>query len=90
MFCVGKPTCEVCGRKTYGKYRRVCNTLWNVPCVHLGDETDVILIRCQTCRGRVRQKFPVHECEVHGRCLPTYRGEKQEIRQCSGCEDYAQ
>jgi hypothetical protein len=59
------------------------------PCKHLGGELRTELIRCQTCRGNVRQKFPVHACEVFGECLPTYTGEAEGVpHRCKGCECY--
>lgn len=44
------------------------------------------LIRCQSCRGNVRIKYPLHLCALYGECLPTHRGEYQ-IRCCPSCPD---
>ena len=53
--------------------------LASVPCLHQSDPTgENSLIRCTTCKGNVRLKFPIHACEVHGHCLPTYTGDKKD------------
>jgi hypothetical protein len=56
-------------------------------CVHLGEPTGAVeLILCQTCRGNVRQKFPVSACEVFGTCLPTMAHENASgVKGCGSC-----
>jgi hypothetical protein len=40
-------------------------------CRHLGDETgDIYLLKCETCKGNVRKKHPVHICAIWETCLP--------------------
>lgn len=59
------------------------------PCPHLLAPTgEVELIHCKTCQGRVRQKFAVSGCALHGVCLPTYGGEEgNDARVCRKCPD---
>lgn len=59
------------------------------PCPHLEQATgDVELIQCTTCQGNVRVKYPVHNCDVHGKCLPIYKGsEPSAAKCCATCED---
>lgn len=58
-------------------------------CRHLGIELGTALIPCPTCRGNVRQKFPLHACAKHGPALPTYRGQPQEgYAICANCPDF--
>lgn len=82
--------CEQCGFELWQDFdkppKRRCRKPKSV-CRHLGPELRIELIQCQTCRGRVRQKFPVHACEVFGECLPTFTGET-EIAKCRGCPRY--
>lgn len=62
--------------------------LASVPCRRQQEPTgENALIRCTTCQGNVRLKFPIHGCEKHVHCLPTYTGDKREglpmsCRQC--------
>ncbi len=54
-------------------------------CVHRGDETgEFELINCETCRGNVHQKYPLHACALHQLCLPTYTGAHAQIT-CHKC-----
>ncbi len=60
------------------------------PCVHLGEPTGgIMLIECDTCRGRVRRKMPVNICAALGTCLPGVRGEHDGAAGCSGCTSYS-
>jgi hypothetical protein len=71
----GKFVCEKCGDTRDRAVNRNCPAN---RCPHLGSpiEGDVItlLSLCRTCTGNVRKKLTalVHECELHGRCLPAY------------------
>jgi hypothetical protein len=80
--------CVQCRAKLPADLRRTCRAFLRAmepPCIHLGEQTRVELIRCATCNGNVRIKFPVHACAVFGECLPTYTGEHQ-LAKCHGCE----
>lgn len=99
-WCRGQSgTCETCGalyisgdwqRCPSPKYTRRGKPAKSVPsvampCIHLGEQIREELIKCKTCRGNVRVKFPVYQCDVFGECLSTYRGE-HELAKCDGCE----
>jgi hypothetical protein len=57
-------------------------------CKHLGDDTgEVKLIRCPTCTGNVRKKYPIFACAVHGECLPTYDGIANKVMPCGRCKN---
>jgi hypothetical protein len=54
-------------------------------CRHLGEATGgVERIKCETCNGNVRLKFPIHACAVHKICLPTCTGETETMT-CHKC-----
>jgi hypothetical protein len=86
VFHDGK--CVACGRQNRSGLpdaELVANCLATV-CVHLGAATgEVEAIKCDTCNGNVRIKFAVHECAVHGNCLPTYRGDDGKAMACNKC-----
>jgi len=96
--------CRRCDRElpgTEGLDPSTIHAMCRVRCRHLGESTGNVKTGCTSCNGRflfVRS----HACELHGRCLPTFRprGEaleewrKREPEQslyplCSGCEDFA-
>lgn len=56
-------------------------------CRFLGPATnEIALIKCESCQGNVRKKFPIHECAIFGRCLPTYSGIVDDGHGCIGCD----
>lgn len=80
--------CEVCGREVkyagdVTRLRAACKA-----CIYFGNPTgETVLVRCQTCKGNVRQKFAVHACAIFGKCLPTLTGDPPEgYAKCHGCE----
>ncbi len=55
-------------------------------CVHRKNETgEHELIKCETCLGNVQIKYPIHACDVHQICLPTYTGKMTETMTCHKC-----
>lgn len=97
MFCQRnkRGVCKQCG-KASRRLRRCGKPVQprtkptpQPPCLHRGEQTRVELVECKTCRGRVRVKHPVHQCDIYHECLPTYRGEPIEgLAKCANCENY--
>ena len=54
-------------------------------CKHLGEptgETLTLEIVCKGCNGSLQKttkEFTVHQCEIHGRCNPSYSCEKNAL-----------
>lgn len=56
-------------------------------CPHLAEATNAVaLVGCQSCKGRVRLKLPIHACGLFGECVPS-AGLKNDsgVRGCKGC-----
>ncbi len=87
--------CAQCGIRNKSGFpderlRRNCRETSTANCLHLGEETGAVeLIRCETCNGNVRLKFPVHACAVNGLCLPTFAGNGESKLGCRQCRDDA-
>ena len=67
--------CTQC--KQPGNSVRVCRpgriraVHYTTPCPHLGEPTGKsALLKCDSCGGNVRKKFPIHHCELFELCLP--------------------
>ena len=64
----------------------ICGGCLKQTCQHLHDPTgENEPIKCQSCRGNVKIKFPLHVCALHTICLPTYVGE-HETMTCTKCK----
>jgi hypothetical protein len=84
---LGLVTCPHCHRTMLSTIPgRIPIAECQVSCAHLGPPTGALeLVRCETCRGNVRQKVAAHECQAFGRCLPRARHENSSG--VAGCVD---
>lgn len=97
--------CTVCGRISRWAARQTCEAYLPPPaesfrCRHLLEATRPISVECQTCGGMKIIEQPAHHCAVHGRCLPTYAPQGEQLEKwrarkpeseiyalCAGCGD---
>lgn len=103
-YRAGTP-CAHCGfrlvRDAPQGVRRKCPAFPDPTCVHLAAPVGTVKVQCDTCQGKKSIDFPAHACEVHRRCLPSYRptGEALEkwrerkpesdiYRLCAGCDSF--
>ena len=82
--------CRFCGTRITTPqlpiYRQCGNAAAKrTPCIFLGAATgDVKLVKCNTCRGNVRKKYPIFHC-----LCPSHAAEPTTtLADCRRCRDY--